>query len=61
MCIYLRPSNGVFISLKLFSHLPFPIALVQVPAILLTLKKKEGKGFISFGNSDTDGPELREN
>lgn len=61
MCIYLRPSNGVFISLKLFSHLPFPIALVQVPAILLTLKKKEGKGFISFGNSDTDGPELGEN
>lgn len=61
MCIYLRPTNGIFLSLKLFSHLPFPIALVQVTEILLILKEKEGKGFISFGNSDTDGPELGEN
>lgn len=34
--------------------------LVQVTKILLTLKKKEGKGIISFGNSVTGGPELGE-
>lgn len=63
-CMWLLPTNDVFMSLKLFSHFPFLIVfssralLVQVTEILLTLKKKKGRDLSARATQPQMGPSI---